>query len=84
MDLIRFELKPKRFCPIGFVLFKVIVIKQIELASLSHLTYKRSKPEAKKAAFSGIASSLYIRAPMTDVLVIAFSQKKELIDQSEL
>ena len=38
MDLIRFELKPKRFCPIGFVLFKVIVIKQIELASLSHLT----------------------------------------------
>ena len=78
MDLIRFELKQKLFCPIGFV------IKQIELASLSHLTYKRSKPEAKKAAFSGIASSLYIRAPMTDVLVIAFSKKKELIDQSEL
>ena len=80
MDLIRFELKQKLFCPIGFV-FKVIVIKQIELASLSHLTYKRSKPEA---AFSGIASSLYIRAPMTDVLVIVFSKKKELIDQSEL
>lgn len=76
MDLIRFELNQKLFCPVGFVLFKVTVIKQIELASLSHLTHKRSKPEAKKRLFSGIASSLYIRAPMTDVLVIAFSKKK--------
>ena len=39
---------------------------------------------SEKAAFAGIASSLYIRAPMTDVLVIVFSKKKELIDQSEL